>query len=282
VHTQVRRAALSLTAVLVACASADTDRGPGAGIDLASTVYLPRSHSHNNYLSHRPLVEALERGFASIEVDVFLVDGQLLVAHDIEDVRPSATLGSMYLDPLRAVVQRNGGSVYGHDEPPLQLLVDVKSDADATYRALDETLGHYADILTTWTDGHPSAGAVTVVLSGNRAIGLAENARVRFLALDGRVDEERASKSVDLIPLVSTDWERLESASLPGKLAEAERLVQRIHAEGRKVRFWGTPETENVWTSLADLGVDYIGADDVPRLDRLLRRVERQSAVAID
>ena len=279
-HTQVGRLSLGLAVALVACASADTDHGPV--IDLGATSYLPRSHSHNNYLSRRPLVEALERGFASIEVDVFLVDGQLLVAHDIEDVQPSATLASMYLDPLRAVVRRNGGSVYGHDDPPLQLLVDVKSDADDTYRVLDETLRRYEDMLTTWTDGHATPGAVTVVLSGNRAIRLAENARVRYLALDGRVDEEPASRPVDLIPLVSMDWDDLLSASLPGKLAEAERLVERLHAEGRKVRFWGTPDTENVWTSLAEIGVDYIGADDVPRLDRLLRRVESQASVAID
>jgi glycerophosphoryl diester phosphodiesterase len=279
-HTQVRRLTLGLAVALVACASADTDHGPV--IDLGSTTYLPRSHSHNNYLSARPLAEALERGFASIEVDVFLVDGQLLVAHDIEDVQPSATLASMYLDPLRAVVRRNGGSVYGHDDPPLQLLVDVKSDADDTYRELDETLRRYEDILTTWTDGRPSPGALTVVLSGNRAIRLAQNASVRYLALDGRVDENRASESVDLIPLVSMDWEDLRSASLPGKLAEVEGLVERLHAEGRKVRFWGTPDTENVWTSLADLGVDYIGTDDVPRLDRVLRRVESRAALAID
>jgi len=273
----VRRLGLGLAVALAACASADQNYGAG----VASAVYLPRSHSHNNYLAQRPLVEALERGFASIEVDIFLVDGQLLVAHDIEDVQPSATLASMYLDPLHTVVRHNGGSVYGHDDPPLQLLVDVKSDADATYRVLDETLAGYSDMLTTWTGGHASVGAVTVVLSGNRAIGLVERASVRYLALDGRVDEEHASAPVELIPLVSMDWERLQSANLPGKLAEAEGIVEGLHGEGRKVRFWGTPDTETVWTSLADLGVDYIGTDDVPRLDRLLRRVESQPS-AVD
>jgi hypothetical protein len=279
VHAQVKALGVALGLALAACASADTDGA--AAINLAATEYLPRSHSHNNYLSPRPLVEALERGFASVEVDVFLVDGELLVAHDLEEVQASATLTRMYLDPLRALVRHNGGSVYGHDDPPLQLLVDVKSDADATYHALDQALARYADILTTWTDGRSSAGAVTVVLSGNRAIGLVEDATVRYLAVDGRVDEELASLPVELIPLVSLDWERLRSANLPGKLAEAEGIVEGLHAEGRKVRFWGTPETENIWSSLADLGVDYIGADDVPRLDQLLRRVER-GALAID
>lgn len=279
-HTQVRRFGLVLAAGLVACASADPERG--VRTDLASTVYLPRSHSHNDYLGPHPLVDALERGFASVEVDVFLVDGALLVAHDEEKVQPSATLASLYLDPLREVVRRNGGSVYGPETPPLQLLVDVKSEADATYEALDLTLGHYADMLTTWTDGRPSPGSVTVVLSGNRAVGLVEHASVRYLALDGRVDEERSSMPVELIPLVSMDWEKLRSANLPGKLAEAEGIVERLHAEGRKVRFWGTPETENVWTSLADIGVDYIGTDDVARLDRLLRRVDTRSALVID
>lgn len=271
---------LLLAAAAAACASAAGDAASHPGPEPGA--YLARSHSHNNYLTRRPLVEALESGFASIEVDVFLVDGELLVAHDLEEVEPSATLEALYLDPLRSVVRNHGGSVYGPENPPLQLLIDVKSDAEPTYQALHETLGRYSDMLTTWTRRGPEPGAITVVLSGNRAIGRIEAAPTRYMAIDGRVDEARASMSVEMMPLVSTDWEQLSATNRRGKLAEAAALVDLLHSEGRKVRFWGTPDREDLWESLVALGVDYVGTDDVPRLDRLLRRVGGRSARAID
>src|SRR5688500_5242918 len=39
---------------------------------------LPHAHAHNDYLHDRPLLDALDHGFNSVEADIFLVDGQLL------------------------------------------------------------------------------------------------------------------------------------------------------------------------------------------------------------
>ena len=161
--------------------------------DLEPSPHLPRSHSHNDYAQAEPLVDALGRGFASVEVDVFLVDGALLVAHEEDEVSPSATLRGLYLDPLRGIVSRNGGSPYSSSDQPLQLLVDVKSEADPTYRALHETLQDYADILTSWTETGTRPGPVVVVLSGNRATRLVASETVRYVALDGRVGDDRST-----------------------------------------------------------------------------------------
>ena len=43
---------------------------------------LPQAHAHNDYEHDRPLRDALDPGFTSVEADVWLVDGKLLVAHD--------------------------------------------------------------------------------------------------------------------------------------------------------------------------------------------------------
>src|SRR5436190_846130 len=42
---------------------------------------LARTHAHNDYEHKRPLLDALECGFTSVEADIWLVKGQLLVAH---------------------------------------------------------------------------------------------------------------------------------------------------------------------------------------------------------
>ena len=62
---------------------------------------LTNVHAHNDYEHTRPLLDALQHGFCSVEADVHLVDGQLLVAHSRLDVNPGKTLQALYLDPLR-------------------------------------------------------------------------------------------------------------------------------------------------------------------------------------
>ena len=274
---------LLVTAALTACASPNTDVEPAFSRSLPGpAAYLPRSHSHNDYDQKRPLVDALERGFASIEVDVMLMDGELRVGHGEEDVEPTGTLAGLYLDPLRDIARRNICWVYAPSDPPLQLLIDVKSEADATYRALLETLDRYADILTTWTGESPRRGPVTVVLSGNRAIGIIAGEGLRYAAIDGRIGEDRSTLSPEAMPIVSVDWEKLKPSGRTERLATAQSLVAQLHSEGRKVRFWGTPEREDLWRSLVAMDVDYIGTDDVGRLDRLLRAVGNANPRPID
>jgi hypothetical protein len=61
----------------------------------AADVPLPRplkhAHAHNDYLHPRPLDDALAHGFTSVEADVFLVDGDLLVAHTRSEIQSDRT-----------------------------------------------------------------------------------------------------------------------------------------------------------------------------------------------
>src|SRR4051794_35634110 len=70
---------------------------------------LKNAHAHNDYEHPRPLFDALDQGFTSVEADIFLVNGQLLVGHTAVDLKPGRTLEALYLDPLRARVRANGG-----------------------------------------------------------------------------------------------------------------------------------------------------------------------------
>src|SRR5262249_42721742 len=93
-----------------------------------SIVPLTNAHAHNDYEHKRPLFDALDHGFGSVEADVFLEKDQLLVAHTRLDLRPERTLEKLYLDPLRERIKANGGRVY-KGGPPVWLLVDVKTEA---------------------------------------------------------------------------------------------------------------------------------------------------------
>src|SRR6185436_1773022 len=117
------------------------------------------------YEHPRPLLDALEQGFCSVEADVWLLEGELRVAHDRDDAKPGRTLQKLYLDPLRERSRRNNGRVF-RAGPPFTLMVDVKSDATNTYRALRAVLQDYRSILTQFEPDRTVTNAVTVVISG--------------------------------------------------------------------------------------------------------------------
>ena len=73
---------------------------------------LIRAHAHNDYYHKRPLLDALANSFCSVEADVFLKDGQLLVGHFSFELKKERSLETLYLAPLAKRVKANGGSVY--------------------------------------------------------------------------------------------------------------------------------------------------------------------------
>jgi len=236
---------------------------------------LDRAHAHNDYEHERPLLGALERGLGSVEVDIYLVNGALLVAHARDSVRADLTLESLYLEPLRAWVASHGGRVYPH-RPPLTLLVDVKSHADSTYAVLDSVLRGYDDLFTSWHGGAVTARPVVAVISGERPLVALPAQPDRWAALDGRLaDLDTTHVTRAAMPLVSDDWKRV-SAWRGGGPAPADlrrrltALVRRAHAQGRRLRFWNTPDLPVVWRVLYDAGVDLLGADDLDALREFL------------
>lgn len=238
---------------------------------------LRQAHSHNDYLHQRPLLDALEQGFCSVEADIWLVDGKLLVAHDQKDVRPERTLQALYLNPLAERVKKNGGRVF-LGGPNFTLLVDVKSDATNTYQALRLVLQQYAPMLTRFQPEQTESNAVTIIISGNRARALMSSEMSRLAAYDGRLPDLDAPDSRHLIPLVSDNWTlhfkwrgRPEEGSLPdAERTRLHELVTRAHARGQRLRLWGTSDAPAMWKELRDAGVDLINTDKLPELRSFL------------
>jgi hypothetical protein len=156
----------TLTGTAAAPAQAEAPQpAPVVGQPLAGT------HAHNDYEHDRPLFDALEHGFTSVEADVWLVDGELRVAHDLADAKQGVTLESLYLDPLQDLVRSQPGhTVYPRWDGSLQLLIDIKSEGEATYAAIEQELSEHRDIMSRYTSGNVKTGAVTAVISGNRPL----------------------------------------------------------------------------------------------------------------
>lgn len=237
---------------------------------------LSRAHAHNDYEHPRPLLDALDQGFTSVEADVWLVGDELLVGHDLTDLVPGRTLEKLYLDPLADRVRAHGGDVYAAGGEPLQLLVDIKNTGAATYSRLDQVLRRYRPILTQWTGGAVVPRAVSVVVSGDRPRAVMAGQQVRLAAYDGRLTDLGSGAPASFVPLLSSNWNATFTWQGVGEMpadqrATLRRIVDTAHADGQRVRFWATPDLpdaarEAVWSELLAADVDHINTDDLSGL----------------
>ncbi|MFE5752266.1 phosphatidylinositol-specific phospholipase C/glycerophosphodiester phosphodiesterase family protein [Streptomyces massasporeus] len=242
---------------------------------------LWRAHAHNDYEHPRPLLDALDHRFGSVEADIYLVDGQLLVAHDPEDLDPTRTLESLYLDPLAARVRAHHGSVYRGYRGSLQLLIDIKTEGSSTYLELDRHLRRYRHLFTTCAHGRVHRGPVTAVISGDRAARVPMEAQtVRRAFYDGRLTDLGGPAPASFIPLISDNWALTFTWQGVGAFPDAERqklrgIMKAAHQRGQKVRFWATPDLagparDALWGELLDAGVDHLNTDDLAGLEAFL------------
>jgi hypothetical protein len=240
---------------------------------------LAKAHAHNDYRHHRPLLDALAHGFTSVEADVFLVDGQLLVAHDRHEIQAHRTLQALYLDPLKERIKRNSGSVYAKGGR-FTLLIDFKSEAESTYAQLHRVLSQYKECFTTFTPNGRQEKAILAVVSGNRPRATMDAQALRYAGCDGRLSDLKSEASADLIPMISDNWGSHFKWRGQGPMPSSEKkkladIVRLSHDKGRLVRFWATPDTPSaqrqaMWNALVSANVDVINTDDLCGLQQYL------------
>jgi hypothetical protein len=246
----------------------------------AEPIPLLNAHSHNDYAHPRPLLDALDQGFCSVEADIFLVDGELLVGHNRLELTNTRTLQALYLDPLRDRVVKNSGTVYPSG-PPFSLLIDLKTDWHDLYPALAKVLAGYSNILTEFHTSGKTPRAITVILSGNRSREMFATTPVRFAAYDGELSDLDGSLGPDMIPWISANWAmtfkwRARGEFPPEEKRKLEEFSAKAAKQGRRLRFWGAPDKSDFWKALRDAKVDLINTDDLPGLKTWLLDQEKK------
>lgn len=259
----------ALVALLVAAAQVQAQPQP-----------LTNVHAHNDYVHKRPLFDALDQGFCSVEADVHLVEGQLLVAHSQLEVKPGKTLQALYLDPLRERVKQNGGHVYPAG-PEFTLLVEIKGDWQTSYPVLRDILKQYADILTVFRGDAKLTNAITVIITGHRSREMFAGETVRYAALDGDLADLDSTAPASLIPWISANWSASFKWRGAGPFPDTEKaklkeIVAKAHQQGRRVRFWGSPDKPVFWSEMLADEVDLINTDDLAGAQKFLTTDEHK------
>lgn len=225
-------------------------------------------HSHNDEMQSRPLDQALQDGFTSIEVDVHVIRGRLLVGHTARDAeRKNLTLEDGYLAPLQKRVEQFG-SVYPKSTE-VTLMLDFKGNAQNTYTTLKPLLQKYAGMLVQVQGGEQQAAPVKVVVTGNQP--QLESLSERTVFLDGSLKQaldHPGSIDPQVTPTVQGNyhvWFRWNGdGTMPaGERQKLDRMTQSVHEQGLQMRLWDAPDKVRAWETFVAAGVDRINTDDL-------------------
>ncbi|WKN30162.1 phosphatidylinositol-specific phospholipase C/glycerophosphodiester phosphodiesterase family protein [Porifericola rhodea] len=242
----------------------------------AQVVPLPHAHAHNDYHHERPLLDALEQGFTSVEADVLLIDNTLYVGHDMpEGEHQLPSLQSAYLEPLFRISHNHRGKVYPDYEGDFYLMIDIKTEAEASYAKLKELLKEYENMLSYTENGTYHKRAVTIFLSGNRPIESVQKETLRYVGIDGRPNDLGKGYDSHFMPFISQHFGQVARWNGEGEIPQAEyqklkKLISRAHSEGKKVRLWASPDQQNAWEVLLKAEADLINTDRLEDLKNYL------------
>jgi alkaline phosphatase len=224
--------------------------------------------AHNDYAGDKPFHMAYDLRVGYIEADVFLVDDDLMVAHERGEIRPERTLEELYLRPLNSHILKNNGFAYEDEKHALTLMIDLKTPGFATLNALVACLKKYPDLLSSQT--------LQIMISGNVPDPKLWKNFPSFIHFDGRPGIEYTPDQLARISMISTNfrshvqWDG--EGTLPAQArATMSELMKTAHSHGKKFRFWATPDFPNAWKELMRAEVDVIATDKVPELVEFLR-----------
>ncbi|KAI1819336.1 hypothetical protein F4861DRAFT_527387 [Xylaria intraflava] len=261
------------------------NKGSGAPLspwplDSLNKVLPTSCHSHNDYDRDIPVFQALAAGCIGMEADVWLFDGDVIIGHILPTI--GRTLRAQYVNPLKNIIDHNGGYVYkARPNQTLVLLVDFKTSDSGTLDAVVTALEplRQAGYLSRLENGALVKKAVIVVASGNAPfdrISTGDGVPDRDIFYDANLgDLSGANYTSQNSYVASADFQAVVgNPSDPTLTADETATIQdqvgQAHAKGLVVRYWNLPG-EYLWEPLAALGVDLLNADDMYNTARLPR-----------
>lgn len=231
------------------------------------TVYsVSNAHSHNDYLRVSPFYKAFEKGFGSIEADVFPVNGTLCVAHSKNEIDTQRTLQGLYLQPL--VKEVSAGKMR-----KLNLLVDIKEDHKTCLKLLIKELEPLKAYLST----PEQESNITIIISGERPLPADYRYYPAFIFFDSDLKTKHTPEQWRRVALVSLPFNKLSAWKGTDDLAKKDEkavkaVIDNVHQAGKPIRFWAAPDTELSWSWQMKLKVDFIGTDKITELSDFLNK----------
>ncbi|MHB1179712.1 MAG: PI-PLC domain-containing protein [Daejeonella sp.] len=223
------------------------------------------AHSHNDYLNSTPFFRAYNNGFASIEADVFPVNGKLLTAHSKREIKPENTLKALYLDPIAAELPLNLSR-------RLKLLIDIKENYKESLSLLLKEIQPIQQYLSTPDE----IRFLTILITGNRPLPSEYKNYPAYIFFDDDLKLLHNASEWERVGLVSLYFGKFSAWKGEGKpqkkdITKLKHTIDSVHQTGKTIRFWAAPDNARSWQIQKKLGVDLIGTDHIDELGNFLR-----------
>jgi alkaline phosphatase len=232
---------------------------------LSLQVKAQQVFAHNDYEKPQPLTQALAAKADFIEADLYLRNGQLVVAHTPQQAdTTSRTLQNLYIKPIVALFEKNQGRVSADRKYTFTLALDFKDKPEELFPLLLPMLENNLAAFNR----SMSPQAIRVVISGNRPRIEHMFDYPSYIFFDGRPSELYDEETAKRIALISDNFRSYARWDGNGDVpdddkAKLKRIIKRAHDTGCPIRFWNAPDNPNAWKKLYKLGVDVINTDKV-------------------
>jgi alkaline phosphatase len=143
-------------------------------------------------------------------------------------------------------------------------MIDVKDQWKDVYPLLLKELNKYPSVF----DRKVNPMAVQVFVSGNRPADSTFHTYPSIINFDGLPAHNYAHADLAKVVLISDDFSTYSQWKGEGELAAKDltgikKAIDAAHSIGKPFRFWGTPDTSNVWEQLRLAGADVINTDKI-------------------
>ena len=225
-----------------------------------------RIHSHNDYQRNIPFYRAYSQQVNSMEADVYVDPSSetgLLVAHDPHELGNTVDLEELYLKPIAFVFKQNGGRPWKNSDQTFMLMVDLKTPLHPTIDRLIAKLEKYPEVF----DPKVNPYAVRVVITGSRPDPADFNDYPASLLFDGFIKVDYTPEQLERVAMISEPFSEYVKWKADGQPFSKEdqqtisKLVEKAHRMGKPIRFWASPDNQEAWKALQDLGIDIINTD---------------------
>ena len=249
------------------------------GTFVHATAQNIKIHAHNDYLQTVPFYLAYAQQVASIEADVYAVEDPdtLLVAHQPLGLFTAPSLDEAYIKPLISLFKQHGGRAWRNSEKTLTLLIELKTPPTPTLDKVIALLNRHPNVF----DPAVNPYAVRVVITGHTPPPETFGNYPPIVSFDGTLADYTPAQ-LERVTMISLNFSAYSQWNGKGSMTgrEHDRVVEaiaRVHALGKPIRFWGTPDGITAWNTFYTLGVDYINTDHLEACTAFFRDFHKKN-----
>lgn len=227
--------------------------------------------AHNDYQKNPPFTTAYSHSVSILEADLYYEDGTVKVAHDPSELNNALDLEETYLRPLKKCIARYG-TPYPEPNHSLALMLDIKNEPQKVMAWIKKLVLTYPHLFGS--GGHPVQ--VPLIISGLRPPQDSWSNLPPAIFIDGRLSDSIPVSLRSKVYMVSSSFSTVVPGSwsrdhlTPTQIASIQKVINEVHQQNLKIRFWGVPDRPYFWKLQSDLGIDIIGSDHLDEFSNYL------------